>query len=219
VANILFLDANWEVITRYCFAFRMAFVIAPLDNEASHVVRHITGPQMVQPEVDVIVREHKFDYISGSGHGHYSIFRGYNDKEIWSAASDLSHLSDKIIHLLSCNTGASLGRSMVAQGCRAFWGYTETFLFLHKDNFSGNLEDDEIAADALRMDCLIDSEILSGNPAAVVYKSVEDYVRSVLPKLPSYRRSAVISNYRHLVCPMTVWGDQAATIPRNHVPQ
>lgn len=214
MANVLFLDANWDVITQYCFVFRRALVIGPLDKDASHTVRQVTGPQMLQPEVDVIVREHDFQYISGAGHGHYSKFLGYGNKEIWNAGNDLTHLSGKIIHLLSCNTGASLGRSMVTQGCRAFWGYTETFVFLHQeeDDAPQNLEDDESAGDALRMDCLIDQEILNGSSASVVYKSVQDYVRSICPNLPTYRRYAVISNYRHLVCPMTIWGDPKATI-------
>lgn len=213
MAEILFLDANWDEITKYCCAFRTAIVVTPLGEHNTHAYTHLTGPQMVQPDVDSIVKSHNYSFISGAGHGLYSIFKGHDGREIWRANGDLSHLRGRIVHLLSCQTGASLGRAMITQGAKAFWGYTERFLFLHKKNPPADRETDSIAEDALRMDCLIDTEILDGRPAHVVYETVTNYVAELCERgLPKYRRDVVLSNYRHLVCPMTVWGDPSATI-------
>jgi len=90
----------------------------------------------------------------------------------------------------------------IAQGASAFWGYAENFLFLRKAIPPAELTTDQTAQDTLRMDCPIDEQILNGRAAATVYEIVTRYVAELCKELRSYRRTVLLSNYRHLVCPV-----------------
>jgi len=66
-----------------------------------------------------------------AGHGNYNRFTvecrtNYIDVETGERLDDFK---DKIVHLLSCETGMSLGPSLVKHGATAFLGYDEVFYY------------------------------------------------------------------------------------------
>ena len=207
--DILFVDADFDEVTRYCCIFRTAFVISQVP---AHYRDHLYQHDATQPNVDHHIASNNYKYLSGAGHGLYRMFRGHNNCEIWKASDDLSHLKGLIVHLLSCQTGASLGRSMVKQGVRAFWGYEEDFVFVKLKQPPIDLLQDQSAGFVLRMDCLIDEGILTGKDANEIYDMVDDYVANLISQAKPHVRSALVSNYQNLVCPITTWGDPKATI-------
>ena len=208
---VLLIDARWDRPTNYLYAFRIHQLTPYL---ATYKVHHLIGPKAVQPGVDDYIQRNPVRYISGAGHGQYSSFRGYYDQLIWQAGRNLSHLKGVIVHLSSCETGAALGRSMVAAGVTAFWGYAEEFRFLRSPVRPPDLHDDPIAGSAITMDCLIDIGILERKTADEILAMVKDYVNQTINGLPliSPERAVLRHNLRHLVCPATVWGDRTATL-------
>lgn len=209
--DILLIDAKWDTTTQYLHAFRMHILRADFNK---YNVHQLVGPDAVQPRVDDLLKAHSIGLISGAGHGLYHAFMGYRNTVIWESEQDLSHLKGKIVHLLSCQTGATLGKSMARQGAKAFWGYTEKFAFLSKSLPPANMITDTSARPAIEMDLIIDIGILRRHSAATIYQDVHDYVDAVTVGLPpfSMKRAVIQSNFRHLVCPHPLWGDRYAKL-------
>jgi hypothetical protein len=91
--------------------------------------------------------------ITGMGHGQYNTFSGYRGEVILEVGSyHPSEVKNKIVHLLSCKTGTQLGPDIVARGAKAFFGYSEDFIFdvKYQDTFFNcALEVDRALADGL----------------------------------------------------------------------
>src|SRR6185436_17044765 len=96
------------------------------------------------------------------GHGFFDRFKGFNNEIIWETGANVPSLKGAIVHLLSCEAGARLGRQIVANGAAAYWGYTENFTFFKKRPSPADLKTDTSAEWFLKMDCLIDVGILTG---------------------------------------------------------
>jgi hypothetical protein len=69
-----------------------------------------------------ILARNSIDFVSGAGHGEYESFIGKDGNAIWSVGQNFNFLSGKIVHLLSCRTGAILGRTIVQAGASVFLG-------------------------------------------------------------------------------------------------
>jgi hypothetical protein len=214
MSDVLFIDADWDEVTQYGIAFRERFVFKNFASEWSTYSSHnlLRGTQAIQPDVDAYINSNNVKYISGMGHGAYDTFTGYENKPIWSASQDLSFLQGTLVHLLSCQTGALLGVSMVKQGVLVFWGYTVNFAFFHQSSPPPDLSDDKVAEVFLRMDCIIDRGILSKRTTAEIYESITTYVAQTYPQLQPHQQGVLLDNYVHLVGPMAYYGDANSTL-------
>ena len=209
--QILLIDAQWDQVTEYFHAFREHLLRRDLQN---HTVQRFQAQNAVQPSVDWYIQSKRIHYISASGNGEYDTFKGFRDRLLWQTGMSFRHFNGAIVHLLSCRTGARLGREMVATGVRAFWGYSANFRFLRSNKVHpGSLHKDSEAELAIRMDCLIDHGILNGWRADDVYRHVSAYVDNESALLGPYsvQRAVLRHNYNHLVCPV-IYGDQNARL-------
>ena len=67
-------------------------------------------------------------YISGVGHGAYTLYTGHHgDTILQKCQYDSAEVSKKAIHFLSCQTAGQLGPDTVAKGAYCYAGYTENF--------------------------------------------------------------------------------------------
>jgi hypothetical protein len=207
--DIVLVDANWDVVTRYLYAFRKHLITPYLEkfNSSTH---WLTGDAVVQPGVDEFLSSVDVKFLSGAGHGSFDRFKGYKNGVIWETVVNVPYLPGAIVHLLSCEAGARLGREIVARGAAAYWGYTESFRFFKKEPSPADLETDTSAAWFLTMDCLIDIGILSGQTADEIYRTVSEYVIEQSSQLGAFnlKRATLDHNFRHLVCPATYWGER-----------
>jgi hypothetical protein len=203
--EILLIDAGWDITTEYLLAFRQHFLRTDL---AQHSVKRLTGPLAVKHEVDRYIKTNRVDYISGAGHGTYNSFNGYNDAVIWNTTMNLSSLRGSIVHLLSCETARILGRKIIAQGARGFWGYREKFRFIRRDPAPPHLHTDRSAGPAIMMDILIDRGILVGREPEEIYNLITDHFKRETARMPPFsaHRAVMVHNLDHLVCPALYWG-------------
>lgn len=208
--HILLIDAKWDEVTKYLHSFREHLLTPHL---RTHVVAALDEYKADQPNVDQHIKSNSVDYVSAAGHGLYDRFMGYSDSVIWKTGTNLSHFTGKIVHLLSCRTGAKLGPEIVAGGARAFWGYSENFRFLRSDPAPTPRHRDPVAALFIEMDCLIDYGILNSLTAAEIYEQVTEYVDRESASLDPFssERAVLRHNYNHLVCPVT-YGGQNETL-------
>lgn len=210
--QILLIDAQWDLVTKYFHAFREHILRRDLQK---HTVRRFQAQDAVQPGVDWHIQSNRVHYISASGHGEDEIFKGFRDTPLWLTRRSFRHFNGAMVHLLSCRTGAKLGIEMVAKGAKAFWGYSADFRFLRSNKIPlKGLHTDATAELAIRMDCLIDLGILNGLSAADVYRQVSHYVDYESARLGpfSVERAVLQHNYTHLVCPVLFYGNPSARL-------
>lgn len=215
MATVLQIDQDHDIQTRYGQAFREQFVFSGLVNGPfSHRVVPCVNESATASMVARALELNDIDYVSANGHGLNSRFIGQDESTIWDATDDLTALSGAIVHLLSCQTGAVLGQKMVSAGVTAFWGYTTKFAFYYLKAVPTDLVSDHLAEPFLKMDILIDQGILSGQTASDTYQSVRSHFQSTYPKLNARGagRAIFLSNFLHLVCPLTTWGDPEAVL-------
>lgn len=79
------------------------------------------GPAASAPDVSL---------LTGGGHGTYTSFIGYRSEPVFTkGAYDADEVRGKIVHFLSCETAKFLGPDFVTNGCLAYIGYDENFVF------------------------------------------------------------------------------------------
>jgi hypothetical protein len=73
-------------------------------------------------------------YLTGVGHGSYTTFTGHFYDAVFEVGNySAAEPSGKIVHFLSCETAAHLGPDFVKNGCLAYFGYDEDFVFTVAD--------------------------------------------------------------------------------------
>jgi hypothetical protein len=205
---VLRIDHAGDLINAYAQAFREKLIFRNFQHDyPQHLVRSAINTDANQVNVQAILINNNIDYISGAGHGTHGEFIGENNLPIWDISTSLNLLGGKIVHLLACKSGGSLGPDMTDGGVTAFWGYTAEFVFGVKDSSPPSLEDDDVAQVFFEMDCTIDKGILTGRTSAEVYDSISDFVAHHWPKLSFANQGLLLSNFIYLACPAPKWGD------------
>ena len=71
------------------------------------------------------------DLIIGVGHGDVDSFTGQNEVMLLKVGQyESREIEGKVVKLLSCQTGVELGPDLIANGCAAYLGYTDDFLWV-----------------------------------------------------------------------------------------
>jgi len=216
MGTVLRVDHGSDLINQYAQTFREKFVFRDFyRNFPNHRIISVLNGSATKYNINVALNIHRVDFISASGHGDYDAFTGHDGKPIWHATEPMGPFKNKIVHLLACDAGAMLGRSIVEGGGLAFWGYTVNFTFRHFRN-PPSLDGDTLAEVFLKMDAIIDRGVLVGKNSREIFSSVSNYVAYMLQQSTSFTdpidRGLLLSNFVHLACPSMWWGDKAAVI-------
>jgi len=205
-------DHDGDLTNQYVQAFRNKHVFDNFGSQyPQHLIEVAVNADAVSQSVNAMLQQNSIDYVSAAGHGTYDTFIGRDGSPIWDYSQNLGLFSGKIVHLLACQTGALLGREIIQQGAKAFWGYTVNFVFKHSAQPT-SLDKDNVAEVFIKMDIIIDRGVLAGKNAADIYDSIERYMAKVLLSLPALDRGLLLSNFVHLACPAIDWGDRAAVL-------
>lgn len=131
-------------------------------------VMPLRGPLAKRAYLAAELRRAPYDYVTGVGHGTEDSFAGDNGSIVFAAGRyPAADVANRIVHLLSCRTAVELGRDVVRNGCRAFFGYDEDFI-----------------VPAAQMDVLFecDTEIDRGFADGLTAQQVYDRARSAFDK-------------------------------------
>ena len=219
MANILRIDASWDTATLCGSFFRNKFIFDNFQERwPTHKITEFIGESAQQPNLDNHLGGVDVHYITGMGHGLYNTFAGYQNKVIWPLKTNGNYNIDllwgRVVHLVSCRSGALLGQWMVKQGVLAFWGYATDFEIRRGEEYTGTDEyNDPTAEIFMRMDIIIDIGILSGKTAHQIYTEIEEYVLLVIPQIKEHLRRPLLNNFYHIVCPLTNWGNPDIFLP------
>jgi hypothetical protein len=127
--RVLGIDASFEPDTQALCDYRNRNVY-PHFEKKGFVVDRCQGPLADRSHVSAKAQQSGVVYITGSGHGDASTFKGYLYNPVFHSG-DYSpvEVTGKIIHLQACHTARDLGRDLGANGCLAFFGYSDEFLW------------------------------------------------------------------------------------------
>jgi hypothetical protein len=205
--TMLGIDANMDPQTQAPHDYREVHVY-PYFVKKGFTVEKCQTTLATQPHVSSTAKKPEVLYITGSGHGFPTIFLGHMYNVIWEATTYSSVESKgKIMHLLSCLSGANLGPDLVANGCRAFFGYDAKFVFEHTK-----------PGIYLECDSEIDRAFAEGLTADEVYKRViklfDKHIDAARLACDVDRVAMLEQDRDHLVCPSVdpKFGDKHAKL-------
>lgn len=218
MAEVVAIEQSTDAVTRYIQTYRNQFVYSHqtfVGTSPQHTLIKCFDTKATPTNIHQAVQGANVRFITGTGHGRYDLFTGQDGIIVWDALTVSGHhVRGKIMHLLSCQTGAILGLNCVQKGALAFWGYSVNFSVPLSPRSSVQNPND-VTNLFLRMDAIIDRGILDGRNAQDIYESVLRYFSTIYPQLLARRSpwaALFLDNFVHLVCPALTWGDPKATL-------
>lgn len=124
-------------------------------------------------------------YITGAGHGNYDCFTGHLKVALWKVGDYSSQeVEGKIIHLLSCRTCRDLGKDLIRNGAKAFFGYLENFQFYTEPNNIDPLQD-KYTNTFIKCDSIIDREVVNCSSVKEIEERVwQEYTNEIYKWIP-----------------------------------
>lgn len=150
------------------------------------------------------------DIIIGTGHGSETSFTGQNEAVILEVGQyNPKDISGKVIKLLSCQTGVTLGPDLVANGALAFMGYKDDYVWVCDADHAATPWSDDLAGA-----CLL--PVIDGLNALLDGKTVQEafnvemagYLSNAAVEEDDLIKSCLEFNYDNAV----LLGNAAATI-------
>lgn len=206
--KIIAIDSNFDTATKMGFEYRNKRVY-PWSVLCGYWILRAQGNNANRNYVVSLLNSNqKVFYITGVGHGGYSIYTGQNQTEVFRVGNyNSSEVKDKVIHLLSCQTARDLGPDFVRNGCKAFFGYIENFAFTL-----------EFSSIFFACDSTIDYHFALGRSAEQVYIITIGVYNAGINYLNDnghfYVASLLYDDLNYLRCPSSdvKWGDKNANI-------
>jgi hypothetical protein len=121
-------------------------------------------------------------YISGIGHGNYSVYTGHAGNHILEVGHyDPAEVKPKSIHFLSCQTASKLGPDTVSKGANSYAGYTENFILMW-DNSSTPVNEFLLFA---KSDSTYDVMMANGATAKQAYEATVKAFNAAIAQVPN----------------------------------
>lgn len=182
-AVVLAIDANFDPVTRAPFEYREANVYPHMEEKGFTIVRR-QGVLARRADVAPEARKPNVVYLTGVGHGFPNSYTGDNLDPVFSKGHfSLEESKGKIVHFLSCETAAGLGPNFVANGCRAYFGYSDNFTY-----------PPSLAEVFFECDSQIDRGFADGLSADEVFQSVLERFQQHIDQLKSTGDSGDLFN-------------------------
>lgn len=129
MATFIAIDSNYATDIAAASAYREQNIYPYLQGKG-YSLEQFFGPSARRGLVAGSDQDPEVKLLTGVGHGTSTSFMGYNFEDIYAVGSyGKGEVAGKIAHFLSCNTASQLGPDFVSNGCLAFIGYDDNFMF------------------------------------------------------------------------------------------
>lgn len=163
--------ANYRIATVHAFFKARGFTVVVL--QGAEDVRTNFVPQ---------AKNGLTVYLSGIGHGAYTLYTGHwGDRILEACTYDAVEVKDKAIHFLSCQTAAQLGPNTITKGAKSYAGYTENFI-LQWDNSSTPVDEFLLFA---KSDSVFDLMMANGATAQQAYDGTIQAFNAAISQVPN----------------------------------
>ena len=148
--------SDYDLPTRSASGFILRNIVPRVEPVQLYAVLARRRPfQLSAPQSDIII---------GVGHGDEVGFSGQNEVVILEVGQyDSREVRGKVIKLLSCQTGVTLGGDLIKNGAVAFLGYVDDYVWLCDADLASTPWADKMAATCLMpvvdsINCLLDGK-------------------------------------------------------------
>ena len=150
--SVLGIDSNYEPATLAAYQYREKHVYPHIGSKG-YAIDKCQGPMAKRIYVAPKAQQPGVAYLTGVGHGSYTTYTGHYYDAIFQVGNySAAEANSNIVHFLSCETARDLGPDFVKNGCLAYFGYDEDFVFTAADQdifFECDSEIDRAFADGL----------------------------------------------------------------------
>jgi hypothetical protein len=152
----------------------------------------------------------KSDIIIGTGHGSKTTFTGQNESSILEAGRyNPKDVKGKVIKLISCQTGVSLGPDLVNNGAEAFLGYVDDYVWVCDSDHAATPWADKLAGVCLLpvidgIDALLDGKTAQES----LDIELDGYLKNAAAEEDELLKSCLEFNHKNAV----LFGNPAATV-------
>ncbi len=198
------LMSDFDLPTRSASGFLLRYIAPRVEPVQlySLLVRRLPF-QLSAPQSDIII---------GTGHGSKTSFTGQNESVILEVGKYNSReVRGKVIKLISCQTGVSLGPDLIKNGAQAFLGYEEDYVWVMDADLASTPW-----ADAMAGTCLLPvvdglNTLLDGKTAKESLEiELEGYTRNAAVEEDELIKSCLEFNHDNAV----LLGNTAARVRR-----
>lgn len=175
--NILEVESNYEDVTYIGYNFRVRKYVNPYFTQKGYTIIPLFGNDATRQKFAQCCLLPDVCFISAFGHGYDNLFTGQHGEVLWQTGSyDPREPQGKIVHLMSCLTARQLGPDLIDKGGRVYFGYEESFVFMHTLGVTDPLND-PLADTFFECDSQTDRLIADGVAASAVYDRVKELFR------------------------------------------
>ena len=161
---------------RYCWNgyFGLGHVV-DYAADKSFNIEDLKSEQADNPYIDDTVNSFNPFMIYGFGHGNVNVYTANSETPVWVVGENLTHLSGRIIYLLSCLTANQLGPYFIDQGALSYGGFLISWTWMSNDT-GGDPYVDEYAECFYRSVNKFFETLLDGNTMAqAMQSSIDEY--------------------------------------------
>jgi len=205
---------NHDITTNYLYLWSR--VIIECAEKFKKDIVDLVGKRANRKEFNSIVKKVNPGLLFLNGHGDEETVTGFDNEPLVKLSENLDVLSGKIVYARSCSSAKRLGREAVKNGCRAYLGYDDDFVFMVSDDYILRPLMDKIAEIFLKPSNQIAISLIKGNTAGeadakskeLFKKNIQQLMVSTVPKEQKDLIPYLLWDYNHQVC----FGDSKAKI-------
>jgi len=194
--------ADFDLATRSASGFLLRYIAPRVEpvQLLSVLVRRLPF-RLAVPQSDIIV---------GAGHGDVDAFTGQHEDVLLEVGKyDPKEVKGKVIKLISCQCGVELGPDLVRNGCVAFMGYMDDYVWVMDSDYASTPWDDKMAATSLMPVVEGLNTLLNGETAGEALNvELEGYLRNIEVEEDELIKSCLQFNHNNAI----LLGDPAASV-------
>ena len=209
--SVVGIDSTHERVTLAACEYREKFVY-PYIARKGYAIEKCQGSLAKRIYVSPKAQQPGVAFLTGVGHGFDQTYTGQYWEPIFQVGNySAAEVKGKIVHFLSCKTAMELGPDFVRNGCLAYFGYDEDFVFTTADQdvfFECDSEIDRAFADGLTA-----AQVYNRVKALFVQRAADFRAQG-----KQIEAATLESNLDCLRCPSSppgpnAWGDPDAKLP------
>jgi hypothetical protein len=197
---------NHDVTTNYLYLWSRAVIDCA--KKFNKTIIDLVGKRANNKEFNSIVKKTNPDLLFLNGHGDEETITGFDNEPLISLSENIEILKGKIIFARSCKSAKKLGKEAVKNGCKAYLGYDDDFVFMADDDFILRPLMDKIAEMFLKPSNQVVISMIKGNTAGeadikskeLFKKNAQRLMTSTAPKDQKDLIPYLLWDYNHQVC-------------------
>jgi hypothetical protein len=179
--RILITRPDHDIVTNYLSSWSKELIELAENNNFK--VFDLKSDEANKQNFESYMRKQNVDLVLLNGHGNENVVTGFKNEPIVEANINEDILKDCVVHALSCESSAVLGKKAVESGAKAYFGYKYPFTFVTEKNNECRPSQDKFANLFKNPALEVPKCLISGKEIRESYeKGIEKYKQALMLK-------------------------------------